>query len=78
MVEEEYRGRGLGRALVETVKQRYMCRKMYLSSVPESEGFWEKVGAKRVEFNDLPVVIRSHLDSWKHRVFKPFILESTG
>ena len=71
-VQHRHQKKGYGTRLVDKVKKAYASKRLFFSSVPESEGFWQKMGCREVGFNELPCVVRSRLDIWQHKNYKQF------
>ena len=74
-VSKEHRRKGHGTHLVQKVVESCGQKQLFVSSVPESEGFWKKVGCTQVDFDGLPTVIKSKLDVWGHKFYKQFVLQ---
>lgn len=74
-VHVDHRRRGYGTRLIHFIKEICNGKKLLMSSVPESEIFWQKMGAQEIDFEDLPSTVKSKLDVWGHKLYKQFVLQ---
>lgn len=58
-VEEEYRGQGIGKKLVEEVLKQQTKRPVYLMCFKDRKGFYDKVGFEEIEATTLSGVLKN-------------------
>lgn len=74
VIEEGRWRRGYGRELVRRVQELYEGCQIFCSCFPDVAGFWGKVSQGAVCFEDLPVQVRSRVDSWGHKKLLHFLI----